>query len=87
MTALQGVFPSRANAELVSYQEDLYMYGGYPATFLTDGLNHKPCYSGKDQFLLKLNQNAHTWEPVSLTGRPEERWLDKYAYAKGQHHV
>ena len=83
-SGLQGVFPSRVNARLVSYQGDLYMYGGYPASFLIHGFNHIPCYSGKEQFMVKLNQTTHTWESVSLTGMPEKRRLDKHAFSRGQ---
>ena len=74
--------------KMVSYKQDLYLYGGLPSGYFLQNEGPRPgprrCYCGNDQFMVKLDQETYSWDPVSLKGAPEESWLTEHSASQGQ---
>lgn len=79
----QGTFPSLVFGQMVSHRHGLYIYGGYPATQLLNPAVGYPAFTGKQQFMVKLNPCTLQWEPVMSAGAPEGGWTRTHSFAKG----
>ena len=84
--SLQGAFPDRSGAELLSYRDDLYVYGGMPTRLFAARFAQHPAWFKNDfPYMLKLNPTNCAWEPVSTKGLPKTwRWRNQSALARGQ---
>ena len=78
----QGTFPQRMFAHSFSYLDELYVFGGLPTSvFLEESmLDHR---SEEEPFMLKLDQNTHLWESVSLKGAPKASWTIEHCTSNG----
>ena len=70
--------------ELVSYMDELYIYGGWPTQVFIDSDGDRPWYGEKNQYMLKLDQTTCSWNPVSFKGAPESCWTKDNFDAKGE---
>ena len=80
---LQGLHPSRFCGDTFSFGGDLYTYGGMPTDMFLAGIGDRQPYGSADPFMLKLNPECGTWEPVSFEGAPQEKWTRKQVFSKG----
>ena len=81
---LQGVSPGRMLGKMLSYNSELYMYGGLTARqFLTRDIDFGSFYKGKEHFMMKLDRDTHSWEPISYQGAARDTWQKIHASSRG----
>ena len=79
----QGTFPQRTFAHSFSYLDELYVFGGVPTSvFLESSVGDHP-YCEEEAFMLKLDQDTHLWQPVSLKGAPQASWTIEHCTSNG----
>ena len=80
----QGWSPSRTFAGLFSHLGELYLYGGAPTSIFLRETRPEHCYTDKEPFMMKLDQESHVWVPVSLVGAPQNTWSIHHCTSRGQ---
>ena len=75
--AMQGLAPGRMKGLLVSYGNDLYLYGGMPHTAFTSSRTLTAtsfAYPESETIFMKLPSGTGVWQSVSCEGAvPESR--------------
>ncbi len=83
---LQGLPPCRVWGGLISFEGELYVYGGMPSDLMFHRQGVLPFFSNKDQeehFMMKLDNSSYDWKPVSYAGAPENTWEQTHSRSTG----
>lgn len=68
---------------MISYDDELYMYGGLPAYQFSHGEIGSDRSDQEGEFMLKLSKVTHLWEPVSTQGVLRGNWQRRDEVAFG----
>lgn len=87
---VQGPSPCRVNGNLISFNNELYIFGGMPTTFylnpptlLTD--KSLAWFKKGEDYLMRLDSKTHSWQSEGSAGLPQRAWAPyHYSAVTGQ---
>ncbi|DBA93308.1 TPA: Galactose oxidase, central domain [Trebouxia sp. C0005] len=83
---IKGVSPARVNAQLLSNNGDLYMYGGRPAELdLLEELDQPVFSNNKEPFFMKLDKETDQWTSLTYSGASAD-WDKPHCLSAGLVH-
>lgn len=88
LTAMQGPSPGRVFGKLISYNDELYMLGGFPTKyhFNPNGIATDD-WIKKEGFLMRLDRKTNEWQSEGDAELPQQTWKHKqYLTVTGQRH-
>ena len=84
--AMQGPSPKRVYSKLISFNDELYMLGGFPTKyyFSPSGLTTDDWFK-EEGFLMRLDSKTNRWKSEGNVGLPQPAWREKqYLSVTGQ---